>query len=270
MLANEGLRHRSIKVYLSAVRHLQISANMPDPFGGQPMSRLEYVLRGIKKQEAEKGEGPRERLPITPALLRRLHAVWEPDAELRDTKMVWAACCLCFFAFLRVGEMTVPADGVFDPAIHLCAADLAIDDPSSPTMLSVRIKQSKTDPFRQRVSLFVGRGVSPLCPIAALLSYLTVCGTDEGPLFTFQDGRYLTRQRFSQCVKAALTRAGVDQSRYGTHSFRIGAATTAAASGVEDAVIKTVGRWESLAYLQYVRIPRESLIGLSARMVARV
>ena len=64
--------------------------------------------------------------------------------------MVWAACCLCFFTFLRVGEMTVPAD-----AIHLCVADLALDDPSSPNMLSVKIKQSKTDPFRQGVSLFV-------------------------------------------------------------------------------------------------------------------
>ena len=92
--------------------------------------------------------------------------------------------------------MTVPAD-----AIHLCVADLALDDPSSPNMLSVKIKQSKTDPFRQGVSLFVARGVSPLCPIA-MLSYLKVRGTDKGPLFKFQDGRYLTHQRFSQRVTA--------------------------------------------------------------------
>ena len=39
-----------------------------------------------------------------------------------------------------------------------------------------------------------------------------------------------------------LVRAGVDQSRYSTHSFRIRAATTAEAKGIEDAVIKTLGK----------------------------
>ena len=62
-----------------------------------------------------------------------------------------------------------------------------------------------------------------------------------------------------ELVRAALTRAGVDQSKYCGHSFRIGAATTAAARGIEDSIIKTLGRWESVAYLQYVRIPREHL-----------
>ena len=52
-LAKEGLKFRTIKVYLSAVRHMQIEAAMPDPFKGVPMARLEYVTRGIKKHETE-------------------------------------------------------------------------------------------------------------------------------------------------------------------------------------------------------------------------
>ena len=56
---------------------------------------------------------------------------------------------------------------------------------------------------------------------------------------------------------------GFDQSKYCGHHFRIGAATTAAAKGVEDCVIKTLGRWESLAYLQYVKLPREQLSAYS-------
>ena len=39
-LAVQGLRYRSIKVYLSAVRHMQIEANFPDPFT-LTMARLE-------------------------------------------------------------------------------------------------------------------------------------------------------------------------------------------------------------------------------------
>ena len=44
-------------------------------------------------------------------------------------------------------------------------------------------------------------------------------------------------------VKAALARAGIDSSRYSGHSFRIGAATTAAQVGIGDATIKAMGRW---------------------------
>ena len=59
--------------------------------------------------------------------------------------------------------------------------------------------------------------------------------------------------------RSALSKAGVDPSKFCGHSFRIGAATTAAANGVEDAIIKTLGRWRSLAYLDYVKIPRQQL-----------
>ena len=58
-------------------------------------------------------------------------------------------------------------------------------------------------------------------------------------------------------------KVGLEASKFAGHSFRIGAATTAAARGVEDSLIKTLGRWESSAYLLYVRIPRERLAGLS-------
>jgi hypothetical protein len=64
-----------------------------------------------------------------------------------------------------------------------------------------------------------------------------------------------------------LQKAGIDPLKYNTHSFRIGAATTAAAKGIEDSVIKTLGRWESLAHLQYVKIPRERLTGYSQRLM---
>ena len=206
------------------------------------MPKLEYVLKGVKKHQAEKGSGQRERLPITPHLLRQIKQVWEKEGDSRDVKMLWAACCLCFFAFLRAGEMTVPNDKDYDPAVHLSMGDIAVDDARSPTVVQINIKQSKTDPFRRGVNLFVGRTGSDLCPVAALLSYLSVRGTQRGPLFLFEDGRFLTRVRFVEAVRSALLSAGVDHQKYCGHSFRIGAATTAAARGVEDSVIKTLAR----------------------------
>ena len=267
-LAQQGLKHRTIKVYLSAVRHLQIAGNYPDPFGGSPMPKLEYVLRGVKKDEAEKGEGQRSRLPITPEILRRLKSQWEPTAHTWDTRMVWAACCLGFFAFLRVGEFTVPDNASYDQSVHLSFADIALDDLKNPTVLQVCIKQSKTDPFRKGVTLYVGRTGVDLCPVAAVLSYLELRGCRPGPLFLFQSWKPLTRPRFVAVVREALEKAGLDERKYCSHSFRIGAATTAASRGMEDCIIKTLGRWESVAYLQYVRIPRERLASISGVLAA--
>ena len=263
-LADEGLKHRSIKTYMSGIRYYHIRSGHSDPFQGAQMPRLEYVIKGVKRHQAKVGASSRTRLPITPSLLRELQKVWSLAGSTPDAKMIWAACCLCFFGFLRAGEMTVPSDGEFDPSVHLCLSDVALDDNRRPSLLRVTIKQSKTDPFRKGVSIFVGRTGTQLCPVAALLNYLCSRGTASGPLFVFADGRLLTRSRFVEQVRDGLTKAGVDQARYCGHSFRIGAATTAAKKGVEDCIIKILGRWESLAYLQYVRLPREQLGGYSS------
>ena len=64
----------------------------------------------------------------------------------------------------------------------------------------------------------------------------------------------------------ALRASGMDVSGYSGHSFRIGAATAAAAADLEDSLIKTLGRWQSSAYQTYVRIPRERLATVSKQL----
>ena len=84
-------------------------------------------------------------------------------------------------------------------------------------------------------------------------------GKAAGPLFVCEDGQFLTRARFVMEVKKALELAGVNAAEFNGHSFRIGAASTAAARGMEDSLIKMLGRWESDAYQRYIRIPRQEL-----------
>ena len=235
---------------------------------GSSMPRLHYVLRGIKKDESERGVHRRERLPITPSLLRLIRDSWASSGGSWDTKLLWVACCLAFFGFLRAGEFTAPSIRKFDPTVDLCVSDLAIDNSLRPTMVQVVLKQSKTDPFRKGVQLLIGKSGTDICPVAALLDFLRLRGSDPGFLFRFRDGTYLTRQRLVEAVRAALEAAGVDHSKYCGHSFRIGAATVAAEKGVEDSVVKILGRWDSLAYLEYIRIPRANLVGYSRVLVS--
>ena len=69
-LAGDGLKHRTIKSYLAGVRHLHIEEGLADPFL-QPLHWLHYTLRGVKRCEGERGEMTRERLPISPDILRQ-------------------------------------------------------------------------------------------------------------------------------------------------------------------------------------------------------
>ena len=130
-------------------------------------------------------------------------------------------------------------------------------------------RHRKTDPFRKGVSVYLGVAGGELCPVAAILDYMVRRGSYKGPFFTFADGSFLTRDRFVQVVRSALDCAGVNSSHYAGHSFRIGAATTAAQRGIPDAMIKILGRWESSAYTLYVRTPREALSSVSRVLVAK-
>ena len=89
-------------------------------------------------------------------------------------------------------------------------------------------------------------------------------GDGDGPFFQFGDGWYLTREWFVAAMRSALTAAGIDASLYAGHSFRIGAV---ARRGIQDSLIKTMGRWESAAYTMYIRTPRETLCAVARTLV---
>ena len=107
--------------------------------------------------------------------------------------------------------------------------------------------------------MYVGRTDNWLCPVTAVLSYLVARGSGPGPLFKWEDGRFLTREAFVAAVRKALAETGLAAKDYAGHSFRIGAATTAARQGLQDCLIKTLGRWESSAYTRYIRTSPETL-----------
>ena len=66
-------------------------------------------------------------------------------------------------------------------------------------------------------------------------------------------GEPLTSQHFSYKLKECIRLLGLPSTNCSSHSFRIGAATSAVMAGMSDEQIKNMGRWRSSAFKQYIR-----------------
>ena len=102
-----------------------------------------------------------------------------------------------FYGFLRCAEFTIPSLSQFASDKHLSATDVAVDNRENPTMLAV----SKTDPFGEGVTIYLGKSDNVLCPVAVILEYLIRRGSHPGPLFVLQDGRPLSRSLLVEKVR---------------------------------------------------------------------
>ena len=138
---------------------------------------------------------------------------------------------------------------------------MAVDTRQAPTMLRFRLKQSKTDPFGRGADVVLGRTGCGLCPVAAVLTYAAARGSKPGPFFVTSDARALIKQEFVCEIRKVLLRLGLPDNEYAGHSFRIGA--------VEDSTIQLLGRWQSAAFLRYIRTPHERLASISSTLAAQ-
>ena len=181
--------------------------------------------------------------------------------------MIWAACCTAYFAFLRCSEFTAPSQKAFDPDSHLTLKDVAVDCRTSPKIVSITIKGSKTDQFRHGHTIYLGRTGHSVCPVQAMVAYLVVRGGQPGALFMERDGTVLTRQLFSRALKDIFDELKLNYCDFNTHSFRIGAATTANQAGISDTHIKALGRWKSNAFQSYIHTNPQQLAKLSAQLL---
>jgi len=115
-----------------------------------------------------------------------------------------------------------PSEMEFDQATHLSLADVKVDSHMKSSLLEVRIKASKTDPFHQGFTIHLGAMYRALCPVEAMLGFLILRGDGPGTLFKWQSGKFLTRAVFVDKLCTALTAAGLPAEKYAGHSFRIG------------------------------------------------
>ena len=152
--------------------------------------------------------------------MRQLSLVWSAAApqDRYQSTMLWAAACLAFFGFFRLGELF--GNAISPPA--MLASDVAVDSHTSPTVLKVHLRKGKTDPFGLGVSLYLGRTGSELCPVYSMLKFLAIRKPNNDVLFTHEDGTPMARDYFVGRVREALYAARLDPSKYSGHSSVLG------------------------------------------------
>lgn len=224
------------------------------------------MIRGIKRFMGEKNRKPK--LPVTIPLLSQIISLYASPLSIIDLNYI-SAITLAVCALLRSGEFTAKSSDTFDPAAHLTRGcvrfEPSIDNPS---YICLFIPTSKTDPFRQGVTLYVAAAPDSLtCPVTCLKSLFTRNPLPpNSPLFVSTNNSPLLRNELIARLRHDVASLGLDSTKFAGHSFRRGGASSAFAAGLSDFEIQQLGRWRSDTFKLYIEPNRERLLSISSRM----
>ncbi len=230
-----------MSTYLSSIAYFHKLNDYPDPTSSFLVRKM---LQGARRLRPSSDL----RAPVTPRILHRLvESTSKTTDSLYIRLLIYAIYLLAFHAFLRIGEIVVTSPSKTSEVIQFHQVVL-----SDTLCITFRKYKHYSGP---PVTLSIPPHPGLFCPVAAVANYLSYRGTGSGPLFAFPDGSPVSKQFFQRHLSYSLAFLNLDNTTYKGHSFRIGAATTAALQGVPEEQIQRMGRWKSDAFKKYIRIP---------------
>jgi len=175
---------------------------------------------------------------------------------------MWAALCVGVYGLLRAGEFCIKSQ----KSTPLLRSQVTWNDDH----IVIHLLESETDVFREGVDIRIYSNSSSTCPVAALRRcWLSAPRQTPGsPLFQDDTGAPLTYTTLLGVVRHLALCCGIDPSLVGTHSLRLGGASTLAILGYPSHVIRNLGRWSSLTYQLYTRINAATFKEVSMRFAS--
>jgi hypothetical protein len=266
------LRYPSIRNYLHGIATTQMELGFPNPLTQSPL--VWRMFRAIKRIQGQ--QVVRKRLPITVNILSQINHLFDNTNPLHlcMRAAMWLGTC----GLLRAGEFVTKSTTHSPLKLqHLSFYDA--DDHQLnplhlngefPAYMSLRLDQSKTDPFRRGTNVVIGN----VSAITHMLKYLQNRNQSLArlPLFVAADGQALTAGALVKFTQSLIQRANIPNAHlFLGHSFRKGGATSLHEAGMPDSLIKIMGRWASFAFATYIDTPLQMIIaaGQSMRKVEK-
>ena len=262
LVKDRGIAVESARVYFSSVQGWHAREFGVKLAGGLKLERLPQMLKGLNRIV---GERPRAiRRGIAPQALRRaMDLILNPDVPAHAN--IRAALAVALQGLLRSAEFC--SDG---KSSMLTREDLVqLNDRQMVVMMhpckNMHHLGGKTCP------LVIGAGGEHIDAVAEVRNMLRVdphepsrAGTT--PLFRDPEtDKPLRYEQIAAITSQLMTAIGEDPAQFGTHSYRIGGATALFASGANETIIRTMGRWSSDLHRLYVRACFEQCVDWTRR-----
>ena len=263
----DKLSYSSIRHYLHGIATTQQELGYPNPLSQSPL--LWRMFKAIKRIQGQ--QVVRQRLPITVKILAQIDFLFDTTRQL-DLCMraaMWLGTC----GLLRSGEFTRKSTTQSTLKLHhltFHGKDNMTLDPlnprgEQPQYMTLRLEQSKTDPFRRGTNVVISNSQA----VQHMLAYLRHrnCTLARQPLLVGDDGQALSTSALVTFTQSIIKRANIPNAdRFLGHSFRKGGATSLHEAGHPDSLIKLMGRWASFAFATYIDTPLSMLIAAGRSM----
>ena len=167
-------------------------------------------------------------------------------------RFLWRALfSIAFFGCFRVSEFLISSDDLK----LLCPDNVIFRDDNAVEFLLFKTKNNTRGPVQEVI--FPALGEDPICPVAALRGFVDYRPKTVGrrdPFFVNALGVPISPKVFNTMLRIILARLNYsDIMRYSAKSFRVGASSEAFSLGCAPDEIKGLGRWNSDAFMAYIR-----------------
>ena len=181
---------------------------------------------------------PKAKLPITKEIIEKISNLVKKEDIHQVEFMVIAS--LCFYGFLRLSE-----------CISLKFNQIILDEKER---MVITLEKSKTNQTGKKEIIYIHKTNTSYSPFLWYSIYQNIKQPSiDGMLFSFTQSQF--RYQLKSLLAFVVPRENLD--KYASHSFRKGAAYTAALKGVQDSQIKAMGRWKSSCYQIYTSVTAE-------------
>lgn len=212
-----------LKQFTIAIAHFLSINNIPDFTKNES---FEEFMKGLRHEM--KGDSvPKAKLYIGKEMMDKLVKCDKTNAEMN------AFISIMYYGFLRISE-----------CLNLRYKDVQIDENGR---IKILIPYSKTDQNGKTVTIYISKTETSYSPFIWFLDYAnaTYDGDENKKIFK------KTHTAYRSNLKKMIFSIGIDPTKYSSHSFRKGAAHEASNAGVNDCIIKAMGRWLSSCYTRY-------------------